>query len=58
MSDMNEVFDKLRNLQEILSQEYELQSEMDEAPKELSSQEAFLESLKKVLLIPVVLTMK
>ncbi|MGP1586871.1 MAG: zinc ribbon domain-containing protein [Treponemataceae bacterium] len=44
---MNEVFDKLRNLQEILSQEYELQSEMDEAPKELSSQEAFLESLKK-----------
>ncbi|MCR5699274.1 MAG: nucleic acid-binding protein [Treponemataceae bacterium] len=44
---MVEVFDKLRNLQEVLSEKYELQAQIDEAPKLLTSQDELLARLKK-----------
>ena len=45
---MIEVFDKLRSLQDVLSEKYELQSEIEEAPKQLSSQGELLARLKKI----------
>ncbi|MCR5699080.1 MAG: nucleic acid-binding protein [Treponemataceae bacterium] len=47
---MIEVFDKLRSLQDVLSEKYELQSEIEEAPKQLSSQGELLARLKKELI--------
>lgn len=42
-----EVFDKLKELQDVLSQKYEIQSQIEEAPKRLSSQDELLARLKK-----------
>ena len=47
---MIEVFDKLRSLQDVLSEKYELQSEIEDAPKQLSSQGELLARLKKELI--------
>ena len=44
---MIEVFDKLRNLQEVLAEKYDLQTQIEEAPKKLSSQDELLARLKK-----------
>ena len=44
---MVEVFDKLRELQEVLAEKYDLQAQIEEAPKELSSQDELLARLKK-----------
>lgn len=43
---MIEVFDKLRTLQEVLSEKYDLQAQIEEAPKKLSSQDELLARLK------------
>jgi predicted nucleic acid-binding Zn-ribbon protein len=44
---MVEVFDRLRELQEVLAEKYDLQTQIEEAPKELSSQDELLARLKK-----------
>ena len=44
---MIEVFDKLRKLQEVLAEKYDLQTQIEEAPKKLSSQDELLARLKK-----------
>jgi predicted nucleic acid-binding Zn-ribbon protein len=44
---MVEVFDKLRELQEVLAEKYDLQTQIEEAPKKLSSQDELLARLKK-----------
>lgn len=44
---MVEVFDKLRELQEVLAEKYDLQAQIEDAPKELSSQDELLARLKK-----------
>lgn len=43
----NKIFEKLKELQEILVQKYELEAKVQEAPKQLSSQEELLSRLKK-----------
>lgn len=45
--EMTEVFDKLKDLQEILSQKYEIENIIEETPKRLSNQEELLERYKK-----------
>ncbi len=42
-----EIFDKLKDLQDILVQKYDLEAKVKEAPKQLDSQEELLERLKK-----------
>jgi uncharacterized protein len=44
---MTEVFDKLKNLQDILVKKYDIETKIDEAPKQLSSQDELLERMKK-----------
>ncbi|MFA6856929.1 MAG: C4-type zinc ribbon domain-containing protein [Treponema sp.] len=44
---MTEVFDKLKNLQSILVKKYDLEKKIDEAPKQLGSQDELLDRLKK-----------
>jgi uncharacterized protein len=44
---MTEVFDKLKNLQDILVKKYDLEKKIDEAPKQLDSQDELLERMKK-----------
>lgn len=45
--DMNEVFENLKNLQDILVEKYNLEEKITESPKQLDSQEEFLATLKK-----------
>ena len=44
---MLEVFDRLKTLQDVLAEKYELQAKIEEAPKKLSTQEELLARLKK-----------
>ena len=44
---MTEVFDKLKSLQDILVKRYELEEKIEDAPKQLSSQDELLTRLKK-----------
>jgi predicted nucleic acid-binding Zn-ribbon protein len=44
---MNEVFDKLRTLQDILSQKYEIEREIHDIPKALTTKTELLNRLKK-----------
>ncbi len=44
---MIEVFDRLRTLQEVLAEKYDLQAQIEEAPKKLTSQDELLARLKK-----------
>jgi len=44
---MNEVFDKLKTLQDILAEKYTLEAKISDAPKDLSAQEELLARLKK-----------
>ncbi len=44
---MTEVFDKLKSLQDILVKKYDLEKKIDEAPKQLGSQDELLERMKK-----------
>ncbi|MGI5172049.1 nucleic acid-binding protein [Treponema sp. OMZ 840] len=44
---MTEIFEKLRNLQDILAEKYAIQHEIEEAPKKLFSQDELLARLKK-----------
>ena len=44
---MTKVFDKLKDLQEILVHKYDLEKKVREAPKQLSSQEELLDRMKK-----------
>ncbi|MCK9169197.1 MAG: C4-type zinc ribbon domain-containing protein [Treponema sp.] len=44
---MTEVFDKLKNLQSILVKKYDLEKKIDEAPKQLGSQDELLDRMKK-----------
>ncbi|MCH5282389.1 MAG: nucleic acid-binding protein [Treponema sp.] len=44
---MNEVLENLKKLQDILAQKYALKRKIEEAPKQLSSQEELLSRLKK-----------
>lgn len=44
---MSDVFERLKTLQEVLKEKYELQAKIEEAPKKLSSQEELLSRLKK-----------
>jgi uncharacterized protein len=44
---MTEVFDKLKNLQTILVKKYDLEKKIDEAPKQLGSQDELLDRMKK-----------
>lgn len=44
---MTEIFDKLKSLQLILGRKYELEQLIEEAPKQLSSQEELLARMKK-----------
>lgn len=44
---MIEVFDRLRTLQEVLAEKYDLQTQIEEAPKKLTSQDELLARLKK-----------
>ena len=45
--EMTEVFDKLKTLQEVLSEKYELETLIADAPKRLTNQEELLERMKK-----------
>lgn len=45
--EMTEIFDKLKTLQVILGRKYELESKIQEAPKQLGSQDELLARLKK-----------
>lgn len=42
-----EIFDRLKSLQVILGRKYELESKIDEAPKQLGSQDELLARMKK-----------
>ncbi|MCQ2610114.1 MAG: C4-type zinc ribbon domain-containing protein [Treponema sp.] len=44
---MSEVFDKLKSLQDILSEKYEIENSIKESPKELEAQETLLARQKK-----------
>ncbi len=44
---MQEVFDKLRSLQEILSERYELEREIHEVPRTLTTKTELLSRLRK-----------
>ena len=47
--EMTEIFDKLKTLQVILGRKYELESKIQEAPKQLGSQDELLARLKKLI---------
>src|SRR5574344_1942507 len=44
---MTEVFDKLKDLQDVLAKKYDLEAKIEEAPKQLDSQGELLARLKK-----------
>ena len=44
---MTKVFDKLKDLQEILVHKYDLERKVREAPKQLTSQEELFDRMKK-----------
>jgi uncharacterized protein len=44
---MTEVFDKLKTLQDVLAQKYSLEAKIDDAPKQLNTQDELLARLKK-----------
>ena len=44
---MTEIFEKLKNLQDILAEKYVIQRDMEEAPKKLFTQDELLARLKK-----------
>ena len=44
---MTEIFEKLKDLQDILAEKYAIQREIEEAPKKLFSQDELLARLKK-----------
>jgi len=44
---ITEIFDKLKSLQVILGRKYELEQLIEEAPKQLTSQEELLARMKK-----------
>lgn len=45
--DMTDVFDRLKTLQDILSEKYSIEAMIDESPKKLSAQDELLARLKK-----------
>ncbi|MCR4713269.1 MAG: nucleic acid-binding protein [Treponemataceae bacterium] len=45
--EMTEVFDRLKSLQDVLSEKYSLEKKIDESPKKLSVQEELLAKLKR-----------
>lgn len=45
--EMNEVFDKLKNLQNVLVEKYDLEQQIEKSPKMLDSQDELLARLKK-----------
>ena len=46
-----EIFERLKTLQNILVQKYDLEAKIEEAPKQLSSQEELLSRLKKEFIV-------
>ncbi|MCQ2589216.1 MAG: C4-type zinc ribbon domain-containing protein [Treponema sp.] len=46
-----EIFERLKTLQDILVQKYDLEAKVEEAPKQLSSQEELLSRLKKEFIV-------
>ena len=44
---VTEVFDKLKELQEVLAEKYSLEQKIEESPKRLSSQDELLARMKK-----------
>ena len=46
-----EIFERLKTLQHILVQKYDLEAKIEEAPKQLSSQEELLSRLKKEFIV-------
>lgn len=44
---MEDIFDRLKSLQDVLSEKYGVEALIEEAPKELTNQEGLLEQLKK-----------
>lgn len=46
-----EIFERLKTLQDILVQKYELEKQVEEAPKQLGSQEELLSRLKKEFIV-------
>jgi hypothetical protein len=44
---MTEIFDKLKSLQDVLAKKYDLETKIEEAPKQLSAQDELLSRLKK-----------
>ena len=42
-----DIFEKLKELQDVLVQKYELEAKVEEAPKQLSAQDELLARLKK-----------
>ena len=45
--EMTEVFDRLKSLQDVLSEKYSLETKIDESPKKLSVQDELLSKLKR-----------
>ncbi|MCR4940644.1 MAG: nucleic acid-binding protein [Treponemataceae bacterium] len=45
--EMTEVFDRLKSLQDVLSEKYSLEKKIDESPKKLSVQDELLDKLKR-----------
>ena len=45
--EMTEVFDKLKSLQDVLVEKYDLEKKIDASPKQLDSQDELLARLKK-----------
>lgn len=48
---ITEVFEKLKELQDVLSEKYEIQKQIEEAPKRLTSQDELLARLKKEYIV-------
>ncbi|MFI3257329.1 MAG: C4-type zinc ribbon domain-containing protein [Spirochaetales bacterium] len=48
---MTEIFDKLKLLQEILAEKYEIEREIEDSPKKLSTQDELLARLKKEFIV-------
>ena len=47
MEEMTEVFDKLKSLQDVLVEKYDLERKIEASPKQLDSQDELLARLKK-----------
>ena len=45
--EMTEVFDKLKSLQDVLVEKYDLEKKIESSPKQLDSQDELLARLKK-----------